>query len=401
MEPRSGSFGKVSGVKMPNEPRALSVERAFPLRGQWYGRRLVREVSVQVRESGVQRVGMTASKRLRVALFHLSIVISTLLQVIVSRLRHGPRHARWDFRYEYAATMLRNLSLRVRDLPVPELRRYLLPSRIPPSLRENVRHELGSFSGLYAETFTPNNAHGARTLLFFHGGGYFFCSPTTHRDLASRLAVATAARTIAVDYRKAPEHPYPAGIDDCEQAYRALLAEGVPAEQIILAGDSAGGGLVLAVLLRVRDAQLPLPGSAILLSPWCDLTRSGASIHENAVYDYLDPEGLDLGVELYLQGQDAEHPHVTHVRADLRGLPPLCVITGDAELFYSENVALVAQARAQGVSVNHLIEPGRVHVSALLASLAPSAASSFAHIEAFVAAQPVAAQRPAIGAAAG
>jgi acetyl esterase/lipase len=343
---------------------------------------------VQVRESGVQRVGISIGMRVKVGAYRLYVVLATLLGVVARRLTRGPRHERWDFRYEFAATLLRNMSQHVRAVPVPELRKYALASQIPIALRSRVKHERGSFSGLYAETFTPEALRGARTLLYFHGGGYFLCSPATHRDLVSRLAHATAARSIAVEYRKAPEHPYPAAIDDCEQAYRTLLAEGVAPEEIILAGDSAGGGLALAVLLRARDAGLPLPGSAVLLSPWCDLTRSGASIASNAIYDYLSPEGLEFGTETYLQGHDPEHPHVSHVRADLRGLPPLFVVTGEAELFYSENIELVARARAQGVSVTHLVEPGRVHVSALLATLAPSAASTFSHVEAFVAAQP-------------
>lgn len=343
------------------------------------------EVSVQKRESGVQRIGLSVGKRLRIVLYRLVVTLATLLQVTLRRLVRGPRHERWDYRYELAATLLRNMSQGARELPVHELRKYALTRPIPGFLRASLRHEIGSLSGLYAETFTPQAVRGARTLLYFHGGGYVLCSPATHRDLVSRLAFVAAARTIAIDYRKAPEYPYPAGIDDCEQAYRALLAEGVAPEQIILAGDSAGGGLALAVLLRARDAGLPLPGCAILLSPWCDLTQSGASIQVNSAYDYLMPENLVVGVGHYLQGQDPHHPHVTHVRADLRGLPPLLVVTGDAELFYSENVELVARARTHGVSVTHLVEPGRVHVSALLSALAPSAASTFAHVEAFVA----------------
>ncbi len=340
---------------------------------------------MQQRRSGVQRAGLRFGTLLKIKISRFVLVLRTLLQVTLRRLLRGPLHARWDFRYELAATLMRNISQSLRPLSVLEIRQHGLPSPIPGFLRQSLRHELSSFSGLYAEIFTPRAVRGERTLLYFHGGGYLLCSPATHRDLVSRLAYVAAARTIVVDYRKAPEHPYPAGIDDCEQAYRALLAEGVPPEQIIVAGDSAGGGLALAVLLRARDAGLPLPGCALLLSPWCDLTRAGESIAANAAYDYLAADDLAIGVEHYLQGRDPHHPHVSHVRADLRGLPPLLVVTGDAELFYSENMELVARARQHAVTVTHLVEPGRVHVSALLSALAPSAASTFAHVEAFVA----------------
>lgn len=344
------------------------------------------EVTLELRESGVQRIGKSSVSPFKLGIYRMGVVVWTFLHVIVRRLLRGPRHKGWDFRYELAASMLRAFAAEVHRVPAIDLRRYAIPTRVPSSLRNLVKHELVSFSGLYAETFTPGDRQGSRTLLYLHGGGYFLCSPATHRDLIARLSVATRARTIAVDYRKAPEYPYPAGIDDCEQAYRALLAEGVAPEDIIVAGDSAGGGLALAVMLRARDAGLPLPGCAILLSPWCDLSRSGASIQDNADYDYLTPAGLVLGVETYLQGQDPLHPHVTHLRADLRGLPPLLVTTGSAELFYSENLELVARAREHAVPVTHVIEPGRVHVSPLLASIAPSAAGTFTHIEAFIAA---------------
>jgi monoterpene epsilon-lactone hydrolase len=309
----------------------------------------------------------------------------TFWAVLFRRLVRGPLHPGWNFRYEFTVMLLRRLSDRVHHRPLEELRTFALSTRIPAHMRDRIDHHSTTYCGMLAEVHTPRgHPEGGRTLLYFHGGGYILCSPATHRELIGRLAHATSARCIAVDYRKAPEHPFPAGIDDCEMAYRALLADGIPPEQIILAGDSAGGGLVLSVLLRARDAGLPLPAFAILFSPWCDLTRSGASIQTNAAYDYLTPSQLAFGVAQYLQGHDPEHPLASHVRADLRGLPPLLMFTGEAELFLSENLELAARAQAAGVEVTHHVSPASVHVFGLLAAISPAAAALFRHVSDFV-----------------
>lgn len=340
---------------------------------------------MQVRHSGVQKRGKRRELSLGAALYCAYVAIWTFFVVAFARLRGRPRHPGWGFRYELAATVVRNVQSRVLHRPVVELRKYTLPTQVPLSVRRVVQHQRGNLGGLYAETFTPRRAGSDRTtLLYFHGGGYIICSPATHRELVSRIAAASGVRCIVVDYRKAPEYPYPTPIDDCEAAYRALLGEGVAPEDIILAGDSAGGGLVLSVLLRARDAGLPLPGSAVLLSPWVDLSCTGASVLENAPFDYLSPESLHMAVEHYLQGHERLHPEVTHLQAELHGLPPLLVLTGTAELFYSENQAFVARARAHGLDVTHHVEPGMVHVSALFASIAPVSRSTFRHIAEFV-----------------
>ncbi len=309
----------------------------------------------------------------------------TFCQVVVRRLLKGPRHPGWGFRYEMIATLMRVLQGRVLRMPISKLRKHMLPTRVHVSLQGLVQHERASFAGLYAEIFTPRD-YGAEdpTILYFHGGGYVACSPATHRDLVSRMAVESGARCIVIDYRKAPEHPFPAPVDDCEAAYRALLDQAVDPSRILLAGDSAGGGLVLAVLLRARAAALPMPAAAVLLSPWVDLSCRGASVEANAVYDYLTLEALELGVSHYLQGQDPLHPHASPVHAELAGLPPLLLLTGSAELFLSENLALAERALSQGVDLTHHIEQGMVHVSSLFATVAPASGSALLLIGRFV-----------------
>jgi epsilon-lactone hydrolase len=210
------------------------------------------------------------------------------------------------------------------------------------------------------------------------------CSPATHRDLVSRIAVASAARAVALDYRKAPEYPFPAPIDDAEAAYRALIESGTPAEQIFVGGDSAGGGLALALLQRAREHGLPMPKGAVLLSPWVDLECAGESIAENARFDYLPVPGLPWGADNYLQGTDKRHPHASAVYADLTGLPPLLIQTGSAELFLSENQVLAERARAAGLDVTHEIDEGMIHVYQAFATFVPECGRAIERIGAFI-----------------
>jgi acetyl esterase/lipase len=265
------------------------------------------------------------------------------------------------------------------------MRKGIMSARIYPAIQARLAHAKGELAGLPSEEFTPSEWKEENgVLLYFHGGGYIVCGPRTHRDLISRIAVSSGARAVAIDYRKAPEHPFPAAVDDCFAAYRALLDQGTPAGRIALGGDSAGGGLVLAVLQRIRDARLPMPRAGILLSPWCDLEGKGASVSANAKYDYIQPEGLEYGRRLYLAGQDPLHPEASPAYADLTGFPPLLMQTGGAELFRSENEALAERAVKVGVRIRHEVEPGMVHVFQAFATFFPEARPAVERLGEFI-----------------
>ncbi len=322
--------------------------------------------------------------RLGFALYAFGIFV----KVLCRRMFFGPKQTTWSLRFEAVAEIARAL---MRHGFVAASGGRLAGGRgmtapIPKELRSRLRHEVTTHADLPAEIHTPNGWQpGQPTLLYLHGGGYVTCSPRTHRALVSRIAVATGARCVAVEYRKAPAHPFPAALDDAVRAYRALLASGVAPETLFVGGDSAGGGLTLGTLLRLRGEGDPLPRAAILLSPWVDLEGTGASVQANAEYDYLTSEMLELGASAYLQGADRRDPLVSAVHADLRGLPPLLVQTGGAELFLSENERLVERAREHGVEVVHEIEAGMVHVFQAFMAFAPAVAdAAFDRIGAFV-----------------
>jgi monoterpene epsilon-lactone hydrolase len=202
------------------------------------------------------------------------------------------------------------------------------------------------------------------TILYFHGGSFVLGSPQTALGLTADLVARTGARAISLDYRLAPEHPFPAAIDDGLAAYRALLEAGVPASSIAFAGDSAGGGLSVTVTLAARAAGLPLPAAVVAFSPGLDHTRSGASMEAKAGIDpFFTREGMDHTGRMYLGGQD---PHqellAPAVLADLSGFPPLLLQVGTNELLLDDSTRLAERARAAGVDVVLDVTAGVPHV---------------------------------------
>jgi monoterpene epsilon-lactone hydrolase len=214
----------------------------------------------------------------------------------------------------------------------------------------------------------------AATILYLHGGGYYFCSPKTHRSLVFALARRCGARTFSLAYRLAPEHPFPAALDDALAAYRQLLADGVPPQTIVMAGDSAGGGLALATLLALRDAGDSLPGGGLLFSPWTDLAASGASITAN---DGRDPmffgAAIARAAQLYLDHADPRNPLVSPVYGRFEGLPPLFIQVGSTEVLLDDATRVAQVARAAGVSVELEIWPQMPHVFQMFAPFMPEA----------------------------
>jgi epsilon-lactone hydrolase len=227
----------------------------------------------------------------------------------------------------------------------------------------DVDHVPTTVGGVNAVDVTIRGIDSANTILYFHGGVYVIGSAATSVPLVSDLARRARAKAVTVDYRLAPEHPYPAALDDARAAYEGLLAHGTAAGQIALAGDSAGAGLAVATLLALRDAGTPLPSSAFLMSPYADLTLSGETLLENQAIDpILTPEGLRLRVPDYVGGADASNPRISPVFGDLGGLPPLLIQVGSHEILLSDALRLAARAAIDEVPVTLEVTPGVPHV---------------------------------------
>ncbi len=200
-------------------------------------------------------------------------------------------------------------------------------------------------------------------VLYLHGGGYVVGSASGYRGLAGEVARAAGMDAVIVDYRLAPEHPFPAAVDDAVAAYRALVASGCAPGDVVLAGDSAGGGLVLATLVALREAGEALPAAALLISPWADLTGKAASLEGKRTEDpSLTPEGLVACTAHYLGTRDPAHPLASPALADLAGLPPLLVQVGSIEILLDDALAVAANAGAAGTSVRLEVHPGLPHV---------------------------------------
>ncbi len=238
--------------------------------------------------------------------------------------------------------------------------------------------------GIPAEWIIPRDADKGRCVLYLHGGGYVICSPRTHRDLVWRIGRRSRARSLVIDYRLAPEHPHPASLEDAMKAYRWLLANGVDPARFAVMGDSAGGGLTLALLLALRDAGDPLPACAVCHSPWTDLTCSGASMRTHRRKDpLLDPESIAHYAGLYSPGGDFTRPYVSPLFGDFRGLPPLLIHVGGAEVLLDDSLRVAEKAAAAGVPVELKIWPRMIHVFQALAVILPEARKAIREIGAF------------------
>jgi acetyl esterase/lipase len=237
---------------------------------------------------------------------------------------------------------------------------------------DDVRSEPVDANGVPAEWISTPAAEDQRVILYLHGGGYVIGSIATHRDMVSRLGRAAAARALSVDYRLAPEHPFPAAVDDATDAYRWLLSTGVDPARLVIAGDSAGGGLTVATLVALRDAGDPLPAAAVCVSPWADLECRGESITSKADLDpILRQESILKWGKLYLGDADPRTPLASPIHADLAGLPPLLIMMGTAELLFDDATRLAERAQAGGVDVT--LEPWEemIHAWPIFAALLP------------------------------
>src|SRR5262245_48170222 len=225
----------------------------------------------------------------------------------------------------------------------------------------------------------------SKVLLFFHGGGYCSGSIVSHRGMVAEAGRAAQARTLAVGYRLAPEHPFPAAIEDARRAYRFLLDQGVAASKIAIGGDSAGGGLTLALMTSLCDARQPLPACAWLVSPWVDLQMTGASLAEKACIDPLISKSyLEELASAYLAGADPANPLVSPLNADLAGLPPLLVQVGSAETLLDDAVRIARRAGATDVRVNLEIWPHMIHAWHLWAAQLEAGRRAIASAGAFI-----------------
>ena len=249
----------------------------------------------------------------------------------------------------------------------------------------DVKCEPVSAGGVKAEWISAPGADAGRAILYLHGGGYVIGSINTHRAISGRISRAAKARVLLIDYRLAPEHPFPAAVEDSVAAYRYLLAQGIRPGRLAIAGDSAGGGLTIATLVAIKEAKLPMPAAGVGLSPWVDLEGIGESM---TTKDKADPmvhkDGLVSMAAAYLAGKNPRTPLAAPLYADLSGLPPLLIQVGTAETLLDDSTRLAERARKSGVNVT--LEPweNMIHVFQAFAPILDEGQQAIEKIGAFV-----------------
>ncbi|MHC2336443.1 alpha/beta hydrolase [Bradyrhizobium sp. USDA 4454] len=242
-----------------------------------------------------------------------------------------------------------------------------------------------SAGGVDGEWLEPAGAPRDKTILYFHGGGFRIGSVASHRDLAARIADASGCRLLSINYRLAPEHRFPAALDDALIAYQFLRDQGLRPADIAFAGDSVGGNLVLGTMLAARDRGVPLPAAGALMSPWTDLAATGASYESRAEADPIHQRAMILVLAKNYLGKDGDprDPLASPLYADLAGLPPLLLQVGDRETVRDDSTELAAKAKAAGVDVELEVWGGMIHVFQMFPEI-PQAGEAIASLANFL-----------------
>ncbi len=269
---------------------------------------------------------------------------------------------------------------------IPDFRREVEKSsklfgKLPPKIEVSPV----TIDGISAEWILPSSAVKDKALLYFHGGGYVSGTCSTHRGHVAKFVKGSGTGALLFEYRLAPEHPFPAALQDSVTAYRWLLGEGISPSHIVFVGDSAGGGLALATLVALRDQDIPLPSAAVALSPWTDLKCSGESYRTKFKADPLAPlESWTVFSHYYVKDSDPYNPRISPVYGELSGLPPVLIYVGENEVLLSDSTGFAEKAKSARVDITLKIGKGMFHCYPICAPLFPEARQAMDEICAFI-----------------
>jgi acetyl esterase/lipase len=308
----------------------------------------------------------------------LRILLLSFFTTLRARWRRGRARPSWGFQFEWIITFLRTDFVESASWPYQRLRDDLDGRKYPSRSLQRVQRRRAALGGVPAVWFTPASARRG-VVLFLHGGSFIFGSvESSHAEVAASLAERSGRAVAGLEYRLAPEHPYPAALEDALAAFDALVASGHPPSEIVVAGDSAGGNLALSLQLALRDRGQQQAHAALLFSPWLDLTGSQPSCSANDAIDYGQTSFLTRHARDYAGGVPLDDPRISPLGADLAGLAPLLVVAGEAERLIDECRAFVDRAKAAGVTAELCVAPDMPHNVPALAGFHPAAERAFA-----------------------
>lgn len=315
----------------------------------------------------------------------LTLYLWAIVSVFKRRLFEGPKRPTWSLTYELMAEFLRKRSEvigEVDDGALKMMREGMDQAADWERKRDRVDIEELDIDGLRALWVTPRKGKTKGTMLFLHGGGFAIGSPESHLGMVAQFACQCQLRVLSIDYRLAPEHACPAAIEDTQKAYEWLLDQGIPPGELIIAGDSAGGGLVVSSVQALRDAHLPMPSGLLMMSPWVDLRQGEA--YQDLECDYILPHGLDIAADFYAGELPRTDPRVSPILGDLSGFPPMMIDAGGAEVLLRDSKHLALKAEQSGADVTLHIEPDELHVYPAFYGLNPRADEAFVRFKKFI-----------------
>ena len=275
---------------------------------------------------------------------------------------------------EMVIKVLKKFQDRVISYNLDDTRRFLEKISSMTTLSKEFITEPININGIRAEWISTPDSRNDKVILYLHGGGYVAGTIEMYRDLTSRIAKSANARALVIDYRLAPENEvFPAALEDATKAYQWLISEmKIPSKNIIISGDSAGGGLTMATLLNLKKNNIDLPAAAICLSPWTDLTISGKTVDSKADLDpFISPKALEFYAKTALNGKDPKDPLISPLFGDLTGLPPILIQVGTSECILDDSVRLAENGKKAGVDITLDVWDGMIHVFQIFAGAAP------------------------------
>ena len=307
------------------------------------------------------------------------------IRTLASRLRSGPLQPSWSFGFETTVEFLRSDWGGRWQGSVPEFRDELNTRYYPSKAVPKVTIESFKIAGCDAYWFTPPDVTAGKVLLYLHGGSYMYCSAkTAHANLIAQLALGIGYKVAAIDYRLAPEHPYPAALEDALAAFEYLVESGYSPDNIVIAGDSAGGNLTLVTQLALRDKGVPQAKASVLISPWLDLKSESDSFNRNRAYDYGTREMLVYQAKLFAGSADVADPKLSPLNASFEGLAPVQIVYGTAELLHDECARFVKLARQAGVPVTETVLKEMPHNGPVFADFHPEGKRGVDEITAYI-----------------